>query len=131
MGYVFIFPAFWIITVITVLVLSIKNRKIWFRKQMLLSTLIAIFFCTPVAISLITIIARPQTYLAASGSNGSDNTSFEAWVYYYNQKPAVTKYWKDYRKDSTWVYLNKKGDTIKTERYRNDTLINTKEFKEK
>jgi hypothetical protein len=130
MGYIFVFPAFWVITLVIVFILSIKNRKTWFRKQLLLSTLIAIFFCTPICISLITIIVRPSMYLAASGYNG-DYKTFERWVYYSNQKTAITKYWKNNLKDSTWIYLNKQGDKTKTELYRNDTLITNKVFKEK
>jgi len=93
---------------------------------MILSTLIGLFFCTPISISLIVLLVRPSYYLASS-SYTNDIKTGESWNY-YNGKRAVTKYWKDDKKDSTWVYFNKKGDTIKTETYRNDTLIRKKEF---
>jgi energy-coupling factor transporter transmembrane protein EcfT len=128
MGYIFIFPAFWIITLVTVIVLAIKYRNTWFKKKYLLSTLIALFFCTPVAISIITLIGRPSSYLAVSGSN--NGKSFEEWNY-YNGKPAIFKYWTNGVKDSIWVYLNKKGDTTKTEAYKNDILVRTKNYNDK
>jgi hypothetical protein len=130
MGYIFIFPAFWIITLITVFILSIKNRKIWFRKQMLLSSLVAIFFCTPISISSFVMIVQSPIYLVSSGYNG-DNKTLEEWLYRSSQKIAITKYWRHNKKDSTWVYFNNHGDTIKTEFYRSDTLIKTKVYKDK
>jgi hypothetical protein len=92
MGYIFIFPCFWLITIVSVLILAIKNRKIWFRKNQLVSTIIALFFCTPISISAIVLLMRPASYLASSGSNevNGDFTKFENWEY-YNGKQAITK----------------------------------------
>jgi hypothetical protein len=128
--YIFIFPFFWAITIILVIVLSIKNRKLWFQKKQLLSTLIALFFCTPVPLSLTVLVLRPPYYLAASGSNQENGSTirFEEWNY-YSGKQAITKYWKDEQKDSVWVYFDKKGDTISTETYTEDKLISKKIYK--
>lgn len=130
MGYIFIFPFFWACTIILVIILSIKNRKQWFQRRQLFSTLIALFFCTPISISLIALVVRPASYLASSGSNQNSGStiSFEEWNY-YNGKQAITKYWKDGQKDSVWVYFDKKGDTMLTETYKGDSLINKKSYK--
>ncbi len=103
---------------------------LWFKKNIILSTLIALFFCTPISISMIALILRPATYLASSGIDGRNAYTLksENWDYYIGGR-AILKYWKDDKKDSTWVYFNKKGDTIKTETYKNDTLIRKKDFK--
>ena len=130
MIYIFIFPAFWIITFITIVIISIKNSKTWFQKKYLLSTIIALFFCTPVSVLLIVLLVRPSSYLASSGGYGPNDGhahTFETWDY-YSGKRAAKKYWTDSRRDSTWVYFNKKGDTTSTETYRNDTLIRKKTY---
>jgi hypothetical protein len=131
MIYIFIFPFFWIVTLVIITTLSIKNRKIWFKKDMLLSTLLAIFFCTPVSVSLFVLISRPASYLSSSGSNQKDGHQInsEEWNYYSNESRAINKYWKDGKKDSTWVYFNKNGDTLATETYSEDKLIHKRSFK--
>ena len=64
----------------------------------------------------------------------------EHWNYNSGEL-AAKKYWKrigaktyededeGFKKDSTWVYFNKKGDTIKTETYKDDKIIATKSYK--
>ncbi|GAB3354922.1 hypothetical protein GCM10027566_16720 [Arachidicoccus ginsenosidivorans] len=36
-----------------------------------------------------------------------------------------------YKKDSTWIYFTKKGDTLKVENYKNGQLISTKQYANK
>ncbi len=38
---------------------------------------------------------------------------------------------KAYKKDSTWVYFDNNGDTLKLEYYKNDSLIATEQQKTK
>jgi len=142
MGYIFIYPAFWIITLIVITILCIKNRKSWFQKNMMLSTLIAIFFCTPFIFSLSFYAVRPASHLSSTGYNPQGGYIEKSeWWDYYNGPRSAEKYWrkkddgqstsddKDFRRDSTWIYFNSKGDTVKTETYKDDKLIRTKTYK--
>jgi hypothetical protein len=47
MVYIFIYPCFWIITLIIVSIMGFRNKAIWFSKSYKVSTIVALFFCTP------------------------------------------------------------------------------------
>lgn len=140
--YLFIYPAFWVITLVVVAIFCIRNRKRWFQRDMLLSTLIAMFFCTPIVLTCIYYLVRPASYITVTGYNPENGyvRKFEDWNYYSGGR-AAKKYWKrpddgasyaddsGFEKDSTWVFFNKNGDTIKTETYRDDRLVKTKVYK--
>ncbi|GAB2973635.1 hypothetical protein GCM10027049_04680 [Mucilaginibacter puniceus] len=130
MGYVFIFPMFWIITALGIIVLSIRKRKSWFSKDLLLSTLVSLLFCTPIPLLAVGIFTRPDSYPVSEGYRTVNGNALkdESWDYYNGQR-AAKKYWKNEKKDSIWVYFNKNGDTILTETYKEDSLISKKDYK--
>ena len=137
MVYIFIYPCFWIITLIIVAILGFRNKAIWFSKAFRVSTIIALFFCTPVPFLLTKAIAAPSTYCASSGFSTKDGHTlkYETWVY-RTGGVNVIKYWTanepdcndcdstHFKRDSVWVYLDKKKDTTRIETYKNGKLTN-------
>lgn len=137
MIYIIIFPVFWIITIIIVAILTFKNKTIWFEKNYKVSTIIGLFFCTPIFFWFVRAINTPESYRDSSGymSKNGYTIKYENWTY-NDGSPQVIKYWKavgencntcdstHFKKDSTWIYFNKKKDTIKVEVYKNGELIN-------
>lgn len=142
MIYLLIYPCFWIITLVLVTIISIKKRIIWFRQDYRISTIISLFFCTPIFFLIIARAELPESYCQSSGYTSKNGYTFkyEEWVYNPNHVQVV-KYWKankencnscdtsQFKKDSTWVYFDKKQDTIKTEVYKNGNLISIKKNK--
>jgi hypothetical protein len=139
MIYVFIFPIFWLLTIFVVGFWSYKQRYILFEKDIRTSSFILLFFCTPIPIFLLGALLRPEMYRASTGFITKNGTTIksEEWVY-NNGKLAIRKYWKinianyngngdddSFKKDSTWIYLEKNGDTLKTETYKDNQLIIT------
>lgn len=139
MIYLFIYPSYWIITFIVVVILSLKNKSIWFEKKARISTIILIFFCTPIFFFLIRTINTSNSFCDSSGyiPKKGYTIKYESWTY-KNGSRKVIKYWKSdeenctecdsthFKKDSTWVYFNDKKDTVKVEVYKNGKLINGK-----
>lgn len=131
MLFISIFPALWLLSLLIATILSVKNRKTWFRKNLLVSTLVALFFCTPVPFSIFTWATKPASYLSSSGNNrdASGNVNrFENWKY-YNGNLQIIKFWKNGAKDGNWVYFDKNGDMVKTEVYKYGKLVSTKSHK--
>jgi hypothetical protein len=54
LGYIYIFPAFWIIYLFGITFTSILKRKTWFKNEYKLGTIISIFLCTPILMFVIT-----------------------------------------------------------------------------
>lgn len=139
--YIFIYPIFWLLTILIAGLWSYKQRHFWFKKDVKTSSFILLFFCTPVPIFLFSALIRTEMYCASTGftpKNGETIKS-ETWVY-NNGKLAIRKYWKinienyngngdddSFKKDSTWIYLKKDGDTLKIETYKDNQLIETLE----
>ncbi|WP_373060431.1 hypothetical protein [Zunongwangia sp. H14] len=131
MIYVFIFPLFWIATLITVGFLAYRNRREWFSNKMKVSTIILLILCTPLSVWAVSSLARPEIHLGGTGYNPIKGITIKSETWNYNSgQIAVTKFWKlntddnsGYKKDSIWVYYDKKGDTVKIEKYKNDQLI--------
>ncbi|WP_143185698.1 hypothetical protein [Psychroflexus salarius] len=142
MIYIIIFPVFWIATLVTVGILAYRNRKKWFNKKMRISTIVFLILCTPLSIWGFSALTRPEIQLSGTGYNPTNGITIktETWIYNSGQT-AVRKFWKldkvnstnseesEYKKDSIWVYFDKKGDTLKVEKYKNDKLIETTELK--
>ena len=142
MIYLFIFPLFWIATLITVGILSYKNRKEWFSKEMKISTIVFLILCTPLSIWGYSALTRSEIQLVGTGYNPRNGVTIKTETWNYNSgQTAVTKFWKldtenwtsydesEYKKDSIWVYYDKKGDTLRIEKYENDQLIEKIETK--
>ncbi|WP_282124725.1 hypothetical protein [Algibacter mikhailovii] len=142
MIYIFIFPLFWIATLITVGILAYKNRKEWFSKEMKISTIFFMILCTPISIWGFSSLTRLEIELIGTGYNPKNGITIKSETWNYNSgQTAIIKFWKidtenwasndekDFKKDSVWVYLDKKGDTLKIEKYKNDQLIERTEYK--
>jgi hypothetical protein len=143
MIYIFIFPIFWILTILIACFWSYKQKDIWFRKDIKPSSIILLFFCTPIPLFIFGGLLKPETYRAGTGFTTKSGATIknETWVY-NNGKLAIEKYWKinienyngngdedNFKKDSTWIYIEKNGDTLKTETYKDNQLITTSENK--
>ncbi len=137
--YIFIYPIFWLLTLFIVTFWSYKQRDIWFKKDIKTSTFILLFFCTPIPLFLFGALQRPEMYRSGTGFNSINGITIkdETWNY-NNGKTAIIKYYKinvenymgngdddRFKKDSTWIYFEKTGDTLKTETYKDDQLITT------
>lgn len=136
MVYVFIYPCFWIITLIIVGVLAYRNKRVWFTKAYKASTIIALFFCTPFPFIWFKAIAAPSTYLVSTGFSTKDGHTIKSEEWVYNTGGLnVIKYWKadeancndcdssHFKPYGVWVYLGKKKDTLRIETYKNGKLI--------
>jgi hypothetical protein len=136
MIYMVIFPCFWIVTIVFVVMLSLKNKIIWFQREYNVSTIISLFFCTPILFLSFIAINSPESYRASSscGNKNGFTVKRESWNYSDGGRQVV-KYWKAnelgccecdslrLKKDSVWIYFDKKGDTIKVESYDYGKLI--------
>ncbi len=142
MIYIIIFPLFWIVTLITVGILAYRNRKEWFNKEMKISTILFMILCTPLSIWGFSALTKPEIQLSGTGYNQRNGITIKSETWNYNSgETAIRKFWKldsenwtnstenDYKKDSLWVYFDKKGDTLKVEKYNNDQLIEKTEYK--
>ena len=137
MVYIFIYPCFWIITLIIVGIMGFRNKAIWFSKSYKVSTLVALFFCTPFPFMWFKAIAAPSTYLASTGFSTRDGHTIKSEEWVYNTGGlSVIKYWKAdepncndcdssrFKPDGVWVYLGKKKDTLRIDTYKNGKLTN-------
>jgi len=134
MIYVFVYPCFWIITIVAISIMAFKNRRTWFNKTFKVSTITALFLCTPISFIWFKAITAPSTYCASSGfsTEGDHTIKSEEWVY-SNGRLNVIKYWKAdipdcrslslFRPDSVWVYLSKNGDTLQVQTYKDGKLV--------
>ncbi len=142
MIYIIIFPLFWVATLITVRILAFKNRKEWFSKEMKISTIAFLILCTPLSIWGFSALTRPEMQLIGTSYNPRNGITIKTETWNYNSgQTAVTKFWKidtenwtsttenDFKKDSVWIYLDKKGDTLRIEKYKNDQLVERTEYK--
>ena len=133
-------PAVWVITLITVIIITIRRRKAIFKKGGLFWKLLVLLFGTPIPFLIVFLILSPPfaIYQAQSGYYPHNGYTIknEEWNY-PDGKHAVTKYFRlnsekyerapesAFKRDSTWVYFDKTGDTTKMEWYKNGRLIRT------
>ncbi len=133
-------PAVWIIALITMIIIAIRRRKAIFKKGGRVRTFFVLLFGTPIPFIIVFLILSPPfaIYQAQSGYYPHNGYTIknEEWNY-PDGKHAVTKYFKlnsekyeqapasAFKRDSTWVYFDKTGDTTKMEWYKNGRLIKT------
>jgi hypothetical protein len=136
---VIVMPVLWGLSIITALIISIINRKYLFLKKIVVWTILALVFCTPFPLAILNnlIHPTPETQISSTGYNPQNGKIFktEDWQYSENSKKYVKKYFiadstaeatygeAAFKKDSTWTYLNKTGDIIKVEYYKDGKLI--------
>lgn len=139
MIYMFIFPCFWIVTIVFAIIFSLKNNAICCQSEYKVSTMISLFFCTPVLFLSVIAINSSESYRASSscGNENGYTIKRESWNYRGGGRQVV-KYWKAdemdccecdslrLKKDSIWVYFDKKGDTVKIESYKDGKFIGLK-----
>ena len=137
MVYIFIYPCFWIITLITVVIVALRNKAAWFSKAYKVSTIIALFFCTPFPFLWSKAIMAPSTYCVSTGFSTKDGHTIkdEEWIYKTGGLNVI-KYWiadepncndcdsSSFKPDGVWIYLGKKKDTLQIETYKNGKLVN-------
>jgi hypothetical protein len=136
MIYMLILPCFWILTILFAVILSLKNKLVWFQKEYKVSTIISLIFCTPILFLSVKAISSPESYRASSGCGNKNEFTVKSENWDYNDGGRqVVKYWKAkaldccecdsllLKKDSTWIYFDKKGDTMKVESYKDGKLI--------
>ena len=137
MVYIFIYPCFWIITLIIIGIMGFRNKTIWFLKSYKVSTIVTLFFCTPFPFMWFKAIAAPSTYLVSTGFSTRDGHTIKSEEWIYNTGGLnVIKYWKadepncnacdssHFKPEGVWVYLGKKKDTLRIDTYKNGKLIN-------
>lgn len=144
MIYIFIFPSFWILTLLILALWGYNQRHCWFKENLRTSSFILLFFCTPIPLFVFSSLIRPEMYCSGTGYNSKNGFTIkdETWNF-NNGNTAIIKYWKinieNYRgngdddrfiKDSTWIYFKKNGDTLKTETYKDNQLIKTNTIKD-
>lgn len=128
--YVLIYPLFWLLTIIIISALTYKKRKSWLSKQLKVSTIILLVFCTPLPLLICSSLIQSDIYRSSTSYNSKNGkiTKIETWDY-TNGKTAIKKFWKNENiKDSLWIYFDKNGDTLKTEIYKNNQLLKIKEY---
>jgi len=132
--FVLTMPVLWAITIVIVTVLVIICRKIIFKQDVLKLTIITLVFCTPIPFLVLFFIQNSPfaLYQGSTGYNPRNGYTIkdEEWNY-PGGKMAIRKYFKLnteqyqnvndslYKKDSTWTYWDKYGDTSKIEWYKN------------
>ncbi len=138
-----VFPIFWGLTLIFVSFRAYKLRRVWFSKDFIISTFILLLFCTPIPLVAFTELTKPEMTRSGTDywSKNGKTLKIETWVYEPG-RVAIKKYWilhsenwlntdeSDFLRDSTWIYLDKAGDTLKTEKYKEDKLIVTRNYQE-
>lgn len=139
LGYVLIvFPIFWGVSLIILISLLIAFRKI--KKQSVDKFLISL--CTPIPTLLVGFLLSINPFRENTGMTYEYNKDHhrykEVRIEYKNQKPKRLEFYRSFDtisdsvifpatdtwlRDSVWIYYDRNGDVIKTERYKNDKLI--------
>ncbi len=126
---VFIIPGYAVIFSVIVLIFILVNRKTWFEKGQLFSTLILLIACSPIPLMIGLNASQPTITTMTEESWMSEESSFRSEIDLKKGQPIAIRYWIIYNgkdqpiKDSTWVYFDENGDTSAIEIYKNDTLV--------
>jgi hypothetical protein len=141
-------PAVWITTIVLTIVLTLKRRQKLFVSGKTKWTLLALLFCTPIPLYFGYQLTHPAPDTLRSGSSCSPKDGkiykSENWYYTsdYRQKYVDMFFIADsldekengenaFKKDSTWTYFTKAGDTLKVEKYKDGQLISSKQYADK
>jgi hypothetical protein len=133
----------WLITIVLAFTIALKRKKTLFGKSTWVWTALVLLCCTPIPIVLADQVIHPTPETSRSSSfvkyeNGKVYKE-EYWYYTsdYKQKYAdmffvadsldeATNGDKAFKKDSTWIFLSKNGDTLKIEKYKDGQLLSAK-----
>jgi hypothetical protein len=137
----FIFPGIWIafVVIAVALTVSLRNRT---GPDSSALRIIAFIFCTPIPILSIAVgkylMEERGPALFTTSVETRDHVIYKSEVWTGRDDGAyVQMYFKAdstelysvgesaYKKDSTWVYMDKKNDTLKVEIYHDDVLLRT------
>lgn len=138
-------PAVWLTSITLTIVIGIIKRRKLFNGQITKWTLLTMLFATPIPILALSIATATKNYRDSTAIIHKDGKAYitETWTNRNSLKRTIEKHYvadsaqdtnypnQPYVKDSTWIYFNDNGDTLKVEYYRNDKLISTKFYKEK
>ncbi|MBV4360519.1 hypothetical protein [Pinibacter aurantiacus] len=141
-------PAVWITTIILTIILALKRRRILFTTGKTKSTILTLLFCTPIPLYFGYLFTHPtpESLRSSSSYRPADGKIFksESWYYTSNdQQKYVEMYFiadsldekkngeNAFKKDSTWTYFTKKGDTLRVEKYNAGQLISSKKYEQK
>lgn len=141
-------PAVWITTLVLTIILTIKRRQKLFVSGKTQWTVATLLFCTPIPLYFGYQLTHPTPETLRSGSSYSPKDGkiykSENWYYTsnYRQKYVDMYFTADsldekangenaFKKDSTWTYFTKTGDTLKVEKYKDGKLISSKKYVDK
>lgn len=137
-------PALWLTTIVTTIIVSVIKRKYLFQKSIIRWTLLTLVFTTPFPAIVFYYVTHPTP---ETRRNGMMTNTIQGKVYKTefwersrtHKKFAYKRFVADssqeamygdkaYKRDSTWVYFDNNGDTLKLEYYKNDSLIAIKQL---
>ncbi|MGB8194243.1 MAG: hypothetical protein WCF67_20090 [Chitinophagaceae bacterium] len=134
-----LFPAIWLIAFVMAMGFFFLDRKVLLKKKMIMRSMICIFFCTPIPFLLAfnAIDLTRNAYLASTTIAHRNNKIYksEYWNYTSGTMTYALKHFvadsleeisigeKAFIKDSTWIYFDESGDTLKIEHYKAGKLI--------
>jgi len=138
-------PALWLTAIVASIIISIIKRKHLFQKPIAHWTLLTLIFTTPIPAIAFYYVTHPTPEIR---SDGMETNTINGKVYKteFWERTATHKKFADkrfiadsaqealygdkaYKKDSTWIYFDNNGDTLKLEYYKDDSLIATKQLK--
>jgi len=117
--------------------MGFRYKAIWFSKAYKVSTIIALFFCTPIPFMWFKAIIAPSTYCVSTEFSTRDGHTIktEEWIYTTGGLNVI-KHWKAdkpqcndcdtsaFKPEGVWVYLGKKKDTLLVDTYKDGKMIN-------
>jgi uncharacterized protein YecT (DUF1311 family) len=124
-------PVYALIFFIAIIILALIKRKIWFKQDMLASTLLMLLFCTPIPVLSAWYLTQPSTTLHSTETALSGNRIYKTEEVVNGDQVTEVRHWikannTAYLKDSLWIWMNKNGDTLQIENYTGEKLLNKK-----
>ncbi|RYE50249.1 MAG: hypothetical protein EOP48_20100 [Sphingobacteriales bacterium] len=133
-------PAVWITTIVLTIVLTLKGRQKLFVSGKTAWISLTLLFCTPIPLFIGYQLTHPapETSCSSSSYRPKDGKIYKSEYWYYTdnfQPKYVDMYFiadsldeekngeTAFKRDSTWIYFTKSGDTLKVEKYEDGQLI--------
>jgi hypothetical protein len=128
LGYLFIFPIFWIIAGI-ILIFSIKYNKIKIKGAL---DILILSFSTPIPLFIFLFfshLSSPSSHINSTSEYDKNGKRFKEIEYVYSnlkieRKEIYTSRGYGWNKDSIWVYYDKDGKVLKKENYTQNKGLN-------